>query len=142
VAALPLEHRLASGVQLVLRDGLGIAGLGPLAIGYYDGQGTRYRLYAFAAADDGMARQAWKGVRGCPGALPVAGVGDEAVVVTPKAAAAGSPAREDVLARKGTLIAGIGDEELAQEGLAHPLTRSQKVATLRVWLDSRGSTHP
>jgi len=82
VRALPAEHRIANGVQLVPKDALGFTGFGPLAVGYYAEGTHRYRLVALLGADDAKAEEAWKLVRARPGALPVADVGSEAVLVS------------------------------------------------------------
>jgi len=138
VEALPVAHRVVSGVQLVPRDALGVIGLGPLAIGYYSDGATRYRLVALTGADEAKTAQAWKAVRGRPGALPVAGVGEEAVAVAVGPASPGGEPREYVFARRGALVAGAGDEDLAggANGSAKRLSREDKVSRLREWLTS------
>jgi hypothetical protein len=130
IEALPREHRLPNGTQLVTKDALGIPGFGPLAIGYFADGATRYRLVALATPDDAKAKDAWKLLRGRPGALPVPGVGEEGLAVT--LAPVGPALREYVFARKGTLIVGVGDEELATT--ATRLTKEQKIAKLAAWL--------
>jgi len=142
VRALPTANRVANGVQLVPKDALGFAGFGPLAVGYYAEDAVRYRLVAFEGADEAKAKEAWKIVRGRPGALPVAGVADEAVAVTlASPASADAPKREYVLARAGRQIVGAGDEELGAAGAdktgATRLSRERKVARLTGWLKSK-----
>ncbi len=136
--ALPEDHRIANGVQLVVRDALGISGLGPLAVGYFADGPTRYRLVALAAGDEGKARDAWKLVKGRAGALPVSGVGDEAVAVTLTPPAGNGARVEYVLARKGTLLVGAGDEELGaatdEKSTRRRLSKEEKVARLQAWL--------
>jgi hypothetical protein len=136
VAALPPDHRIVNGVQLVAKDALGLTGLGPLAVGYYEDGGKRFRLVSLVAADEAKAREAWKIVRARPGAAPVPSLGDEAVAVTLAALAPGAPARDYVFARKGTLVVGAGDEELGAAGSDRTtrLSREQKMARVRVWL--------
>jgi hypothetical protein len=133
IEALPKEHRIPNGTQLVPKDALGFAGFGPLAIGYYADGAARYRLTALVGSDETKTKNAWKTLRGRPGALPVAGVGDEGVAVslTPAAGTPGAVPREYVFARKGTLIVGVGDEEF---GTSPRLAKEQKVAKLTGWL--------
>jgi hypothetical protein len=138
VDALPAEHRIANGIQLLAKDALGFPGFAPLAVGYYADGAVRYRLVAMAAADEAKARDAWKIVRGRPGALPVAGVGDEGAAVTLASPSPDAAPREYVFARKGALILGAGDEELGRTAGAQAapsrLSRDQKVGRLKAWL--------
>jgi hypothetical protein len=131
VVVLPVEHRVTNGVQLLPKDALGIEGLGPVGVGYYQDGKARWRDIALVA-DEAKAKAAWKLVKSRPGALPVLGVGDEAVVVTLTGATPEAPRREYVVARKGSLVAGVGDEELAGKEAA--LSKDAKTARLRAWL--------
>jgi hypothetical protein len=132
VRALPSEERIPSGLSLIPKDALGIPGLGPLAVGYYAGS-ARYRLVALNAPDNAKALEAWKLVKSRPGSLPVAGVGDEGVMVS--LAAHGAPARQDyVFARKGAWLLGVGDEDRAPPDKAKELSTEDKVARLKAWL--------
>ncbi len=137
VATLPADHRIVNGVQLVLKDGLGVAGLGPLAIGYYAEGPTRYRLVAVAGDD--RARESWKLLKARPGALPgVGGAGDETIAVALPPGPSGGPPREYVFARKRGLVVGAGDEDLAapapDKAPVARLSKDEKVARLKVWL--------
>jgi hypothetical protein len=147
VEALPKDHRITNGTQLLAKDALGITGLGPLAVGYYADGPVRYRLVALLASDDAKAKDAFKLVRSRPGALPVAGVGQEGVAITlpPPAGQTPDAKREYVFARKGALVVGAGDDEFgaatAKPGTVVRLTRAEKVARLTAWL-SGGATPP
>ena len=139
VRALPVAHRIVNGIVLAPKDALGLAGLGPLAIGYYADGAARYRLVALVSSDDAKARDAWKGIRGRAGVLPVAGLGDEAVTVT----LPGAAHSDYVFARKGSLIVGAGDEDLAAAaGKSAPakLGKDQKIALLKAWLAAPSSS--
>jgi hypothetical protein len=140
VAALPEHSRIANGVQLLAKDALGIAGLGPLAVGFYLEPPLRYRLAALVAADDAKAMEAWKLLKGRPGALPVGGVGDEAVAVTLTPPAPNGGHRDYVFTRKGPVIVGVGDEEIVTDGPR--LSKEDKVARLKSWLASRSAAPP
>jgi hypothetical protein len=81
-----------------------------------------------------------KTIRSKPGSLPVAGLFDEAVhvVVQPSPEAAKA---EYVIARKGSLIAGAGDEDLLihagdppEKQAAARLTKDEASAKLKAWL--------
>jgi hypothetical protein len=136
VEALPTEHRISNGTQLVPKDALGIPGFGPVAVGYYADGAARYRLVAFVGSDEAKAKDAWKILRGRPGALPIAGAFDEGVAITlapQPGQAPDAPPREYVLARRGTLIVGAGNEDLVT-GPASRLDKSQKIAKLAAWL--------
>ena len=142
VRALPGDHRIVNGVQLVAKDALGVQGLGPLAVGYYAEGAVRYREVALVAADEARAVAAWNLVRARPGALPAPEVGGEAVRVTfGSQANPEAPLREYVFARRGTLLVGIGDEDLGVAGADRTpgsrLGRDQKVARLKAWLRTR-----
>jgi hypothetical protein len=138
VRALPEDHRIVNGLQLVPKDALGFAGLGPLAVGYYAEGAVRYRLVALVAEDSTGATHAWSIVRARPGALPVAGLGEEAVAVTLPTQTPGGPPREYVFARRGGLLVGAGDEELAAPPTdkATRLGKDQKIARLKAWLSA------
>jgi hypothetical protein len=127
VRSLPTEHRIVNGVSLVPKDALGIVGLAPLGVGYYADGAKRYRVVSLASKGEAEAKEAWKVVRARPGALPVAGLGDEAVALTLP-----TPAHSDyVFARKGSLIVGAGDEDLAAD---KRVPKDDKVALVRAAL--------
>ena len=141
IQALPAEHRLPNGLELVPKDALGVDKLGPLAVGYYADGATRYRLVALVASEGDAAKtnETWKVVKGRPGALPVAGVGDEAIFVSllPPAATPDAPHKDYVFARKGPWVVGIGDEELANPAAPTKpvrLSKDEKIARLKSWL--------
>ncbi len=147
VRALPGEHRIVNGTQLVAKDALGVPGLGPLAVGYYADGAVRYREVALVAEGEAKAAAAWSLVRARAGALPVPELGGEAVRATftskdhPDA-----PPREYVFARKGTLIVGIGDEETGIAGADRTtgsrLGLDQKAARIKAWIASLSATTP
>jgi hypothetical protein len=112
--ALPTANRIANGIVFQPKDMLGWSGIGPAAMGFYKepsaspGQGDkRWRVLAIVKDDAEQAKDAFKIIKAKPGTLPVANTGDEAVhvAVAPKVAF--------LVARKGNVIWGIGDEEYA-----------------------------
>jgi len=146
VVALPTEHRIVNGIQLLPKDALGLTGLGPLAVGYYADGAKRYRLVALVAGDEAKAADGWKILRGRAGALPVAGLGEDAVAVSIVPAGAGGVRNDYVFAKKGTLLVGVGDEPLAasgpDNGAATRLSKDDKVARLKAWLSTVAAPAP
>jgi hypothetical protein len=139
-AALPSAQRLPLGIAYYPKDALGLAGIGPVAVGYYKDGDKRWRQVAAVRADADGAKEAFRVFRSEKGSLPVKGVGDEAVQVVLREAA-DRPRAEYIVARKGTLVAAVGDEELvldpaatAEKQAATKLTRDEKVAKLAAWV--------
>ena len=133
---LPEANMVPNGVQFFPKDAIGIKGLGPAAIGFYKEGEKRYRVLQAAPADEAGAKEMTKAVRGTPGALPVAGVGDEAtqfVLQSGKAA----PKAEWIFVRKGKTVTAVGDEEFALEAgqpldkQTNRLTKDEKIAKLK-----------
>jgi hypothetical protein len=139
--ALPTENRIsANAIQFYPKDPLGFANVGAGAVGFYREGTRRYRLVAIQRDDVDQAKDAFKTIRSKPGTLPVTTTFDEAVhiVVQPNPEAAKS---EYLIVRKGSLIAGVGDEDLIlKPGDAHDaparLTKDESLAKLKAWLTS------
>jgi hypothetical protein len=126
--ALPAEHRLPNGIQFYPKDAPNL-GKASGSVGYYRDGTKRYRMVVSISEDLGAAKETLKAVRATPGWLPVAGLGDEAIVTTIKAKS------EYVFARQGARVIGVGDEELAATaGKESALTKDEKVALLKHWL--------
>lgn len=135
--SLPEANMVPLGVSYLPKDPMGIKDLGPAALGYYKDGAVRYRVLSAAPASEAAAKDAMKAVKAKPGALPVAGLGDEALQVVLQETKA-SPKVEWVFARKGTSIMAIGDEEFVltagepldkQSGVR--LSKDDKVAKLK-----------
>ncbi len=128
--ALPEADLISpSAIQYETKDALGLANVGPAAIGFYkDSAGKRYRLVALTHVDADQAKDAMKSIQKRPEALPVAGVAEEAVHVSLKS---GDKKIEYAFSRKGPLVAGVGDEEYAK---GPRLTKDDKIAKLKAWL--------
>jgi hypothetical protein len=129
--ALPSSELLPNGVMYYPKDVLGVTGAGAGAVGYYKiVSGKRYRVVSIAPGSADRAKDAMHAFRAKPGALPVAGLGDEAVLVvlqpTPE-----RPKIEWLVARKGDKVLGVGDEEFTP---AARLTKDEKTAKLREML--------
>ena len=113
--ALPEANRIPNGIVFQPKDILGWNGVGPGALGFYKDGDRRWRTLAIFKDDADQAKDAFKTIKSKPGTLPVAGLGDEAAHVV-VAGQGGSPKVEVLVARKGSAIWGIGDEEYALRG--------------------------
>jgi hypothetical protein len=134
---LPEANLVPLGIQFWPKDALGIKGLGPSAMGFYKDGAKRYRVLEAAPNDEAGAKQMMKSVHATPGALPVAGLGDEAVQIVLQSGKA-APKAEWIFARKGTTVAAVGDEELALDADKpldkqndKRLTKDDKIAKLK-----------
>ena len=126
-AALPAPSRIPLGVAYYPKDALGFGSIGPAAVGYYrDGQ-KRWRDVAIVRTSADGAKEALRAFRLKPGSLPVKGLGDEAVQAIVQEAPDRAKA-EYLVARKGGLVAAVGDEELVLD----PATPSDKLAPLKL----------
>ena len=139
-AALPTASRLPLGIAFHPKEALGVAGVGPAAVGYYKDGEKRWRDVAVVRTDAEGAKEVFRAFKQKPGALPLKGVGDEAVQVVVQEAPDRAKA-EYVVARHGALVAAVGDEELVldpgtpSDKLApFKLTRDEKLARLTAWI--------
>ncbi len=124
--ALPSESRIPNGILFKPKDALGWKAIGPVAIGFYKDGDKRWRDVAIAKDDADQAKDVMKTIKAKAGALPIANVGDEAVhVVTPESEK-GGPKIEMLVARKGSLIVGVADDEYALRGPAGEKARLTK----------------
>jgi len=139
-AILPQADRLPLGIAYYPTDALGMTAIGPIAVGYYADGDKRWRDVACLRSDAEGAKETFRAFKREKGAVPVTGLGEEAVQITLQEAA--DRARPDyIIARKGLLVAGVGDEELvldpsmsADKQGARKLTKNQKIAKLAAWL--------
>jgi hypothetical protein len=111
---LPVANRVANGIVLHPKDVLGWNATGPGAFGFYKEGDRRWRVLAIVKDDAEQAKDAFKTIKSKPGSLPVAGTGDEAAHVILPAGddkTGNVPKVEMLVARKGNVIWGVGDEE-------------------------------
>lgn len=112
VTLLPEANLIANGVQFFPKEPFGWKNIGPTAVGFYKEGDRRWRTVAMGPSDEPQAKDMMKTLKQRPGSIPVAGVGDEAVhLVNP--GEAGGPKVELLVARKGAVVVGVGDEEYA-----------------------------
>ena len=131
---LPDADRIPNGVAYFQKDILGVVGGGAGAVGYYRAGDKRWRdpVWRLALITTIKREDLIHTLRTKPGAMPIAsssGLGDDAVLVVLQAA----PERakvEWVIARKGSRVIGVGDEELAQDAKAH-LSKDEKIDKAR-----------
>ncbi|MGH7280337.1 MAG: DUF6599 family protein, partial [Polyangiaceae bacterium] len=137
--ALPTANMLPNGIAYFPDDVLSLGKVGPGAIGYYKDGAKRYRLLAIQAPDVDTAKDVMKTIRSHAGALPVASLGDEAVLVQLQDPPDAPVKNEFVIARKGTLIAGAGGEPLVTDAAAKA-TKDDKTSHLRAWLNGAAAS--
>ena len=130
-AKLLPEANLVSkeSMELLTKEPLGLKGVGAAAVGYYKDGDKRYRAVTIPSADADQAKDLMKTLAKRPEALPLTGVADEGAYVVIKQ---GELKVNYVFARKGTLVAGIGDEDFVKP--AEFLSKEEKVAKLKAWL--------
>ena len=131
-ASLPTAARIPLGVAYYPKDALGFTAVGPMAVGYYKDGEKRWRDVALVRADADAAKEAFRAFKLKAGALPVKGLGDEAVQIIVQEAPDRAKA-EYIVVRKGTMVAAVGDEELVLD----PSTPTDKLAPLRLTKDEK-----
>jgi hypothetical protein len=137
---LPVASRVPLGIAYHPHDLPALTGIGPAAVGYYKDGDKRWRDLAVASSDPEAAKETFRAFRLKPGSSPVKGLGDEAVHLFLQEAA-DRPKAEYVVARKGAVVASVGDEELvldpntpAEKLAALKLTKDEKIQKLAAWL--------
>jgi hypothetical protein len=126
-ATLPAASRIPLGVAYYPKNALGLSGIGPVAVGYYKDGDKRWRDVAIVRSDADAAKEAFRAFKLKPGSVSLKSVGDEAVQVVVQEAPDRAKA-EYLVARKGALIAAVGDEELVLD----PTTPNEARAALRL----------
>ncbi len=139
-AALPSDMRIPLGIAYYPTDALGLSGIGPVAVGYYKNEDKRWRAVAMVRADVDAAKEAFRAFKLRAGSLPVKAPGDEAVQVILQEAPDRAKA-EYIVARRGTTVGAIGDEELvldpsvpSDKQAKLKLTKDEKIQKLAAWL--------
>ncbi len=128
--ALPETDRIANGVQYFDKDVLGVTSAGAGAVGYFKSDAKRYRMASAVRDNADQAKDFIHLLKSKPGALPVANLGEEAVFVTLQAAP--ERAKIDwVVARKGSSVLGVGDEEFVAQDATMRLSKDEKIAKVR-----------
>ncbi len=134
-AMLPSENRVTNGIVFQPKDVLGWSGIGPAAMGFYKEGERRWRDLAIVKDDADQAKDAFKTIKSKPGTMPIANLGDEAAHVV----VGTSPKVEFLVARKGNVIWGVGDEEYAlrtKEGEKVRLSKDEAVTKMKALLST------
>ncbi|HEU5478644.1 MAG TPA: DUF6599 family protein [Candidatus Tumulicola sp.] len=131
-AALPTASRLPLGIAYYPKDALSLTGIGPLAVGYYKDGDKRWRDVVILRPDVEGAKEAFRAFKLKPGSSPLKATGDEGVLVTLQEAEDRAKA-EYLVARKGTRVVAVGDEELVME----PGMSNDKLAPLKLTRDEK-----
>ncbi|MEO8874431.1 MAG: DUF6599 family protein [Polyangiaceae bacterium] len=134
--ALTTTNLIPNGIAYFPNDPVSLGKIGAGAVGYYKDGAKRYRLLAVQEADVDAAKDAMKIIKSRAGAIPIAALGDEAVLVALPDPPDAPTKNEFVIARKGALIAGAGGEPLTTADAATRATKDEKIAHLRAWLNS------
>jgi hypothetical protein len=143
---LPGASLLPGGIAYVTKDALDVHGAGAAAIGYYKDGERRWRAISFDGSDIAAAKDAMNAFRSRPGSLPIAGLGDEALQVVVQSSK-DAPKTEWLLVRKGGVVTGVGDEEIAlradpQHDASLRLTKDEAVAKMKAWLGQADVPQP
>ncbi|HSN96958.1 MAG TPA: DUF6599 family protein, partial [Candidatus Nanopelagicales bacterium] len=135
-AALPKDDRLPLGIRYVIKDALGVAGVGGGAFGYHRTGDKRYRVLALVREDADQAKDVLASFAKQTGATKEKGV--EGGIVRLMHKDGDAPQTEWVLARSGKTVFGIGDEAralragmTAEEHAKVSLTKEEKVERLK-----------
>lgn len=142
LALLPAEQKIPLGVTYTLDKALGADGTGATAFGFYKDGDKRWRILAISKADPDQAKDVLKSFGKKKGATEEKGIGEGGLRFT-HAEKDGDPKAEWIVARKGKVVVGIGDEAFAQKPGAPPaendkvsLSRDDKQKKLRALLDA------
>jgi len=117
VTLLPSADRLPMGVSYAAKDLLGIAGVGPGALGFYREGSERYRVFSLVRADEDSAKDVLKTLRKVDGAKSLKDTGVDAVAFSMRDEES-SPLVGWVVGRKGSTVVGVGDELFVLRGKA------------------------
>jgi hypothetical protein len=148
-AALPATNLVnKNAIAYYPKDALGVVGTGAGAVGYYKDGDRRYRLVAIPKGDADQAKDVMKTLKSRPGSAAVPGPGDESLHVVMQATP-DAPKVEWFVTRKGSLVAGAGDEETLLKAGDTPdqqakvrLTKDEAIAKLKDWLAGAASPAP
>jgi hypothetical protein len=131
-STLPTASLIPLGIAYHPKEALGVSGVGPSAVGYYREGEKRWRDVAIVRSDAEAAKEVFRAFKMKPGSLPIKGLADDAVQIAVQEAPDRVKA-EYIVARHGTLVAAVGDEELVLD----PATPTDKLAPLKLTKDEK-----
>jgi hypothetical protein len=137
-ALLPAEHLLPLGVGYTLGKTLGVEGTGNAAHGFYRDGDRRYRALVLQKDDPEQARDVLKSFGKVKGSQEEKNLGEAALRIMLQEQA-DDPKSEWIVARKGKLVVGVGDDSFALKGgdaLKVSLPRDEKIKRLKSILDA------
>ncbi len=138
--ALPKADLIPQGISFLSGDALGIAGVGPGAIGFYDRDGSRWRGLSIVRDDEAAASDVMKTLLKVTGARLVKE--PRPVLSVPVRVRDGAPPEIWLLERRGNRIAGIGDEPFASPadaGAPRVMPDAERLVLLQQALDGASS---
>jgi hypothetical protein len=115
VGILPTAQRLPMGISFAAKDVLGIAGVGPGAVGFYRDGSERYRVFSLLRPDEDSAKDVLKTLRKVDGAKALKDTGVDAISFSVREEES-SPLVGWVVGRKGGTVVGVGDEVFVLRG--------------------------
>lgn len=138
---LPAEGRLPFGLSIEPRDGFGVSGLGPVATGYYEREGKRYRIAVSQSDSEAAAKDVYTGLHRLPGRHSLKEVPYDAFEV--RDAVPDRPPTLWLVGKLNNRVVAVMDEPLAMEGstqeqrAAFCLDRNAKMELLKSVLTRR-----
>lgn len=139
---LPVADQIPLGMSFAMDGALGADGTGQNATKYYAEGGKRWRMLGIVKDDAEQAKDVLKTFLKKKGATEEKGLGDGAVRLMVQDGE-GSPKSEWIVARKGAVLMGVGDEPYAlKPGASAPehdkvcLPKDDKLKKLRAALDA------
>src|SRR5690606_8444543 len=105
--SLPRDKQIPLGVRYLVKDVLGVEGLGPAALGYYADGEQRWRVLGMVHPDAAQAKDALASFGKLAGATKEKDLGDAAWRIMVED---GGAQTEWIIARKGSQLFGVGDE--------------------------------
>ena len=138
VALLPAEHLVPMGVSFTMAKALGVDGTGNGAHGFYKDGDRRYRVLALLKDDPEQAKDVLKSFGKIKGAQEEKNLGEAAFKVMLQEQS-DDPKGEWIVARKGKLVVGVGDDHFALRGgdaSRVSLPKDEKIKRLKSILDA------
>jgi hypothetical protein len=132
---LPTRGRLPFGIAFEPRDGFGVSGLGPVATGYYELTGKRYRIAVSETASESQAKDVYAGLHRLPGRHSLKDVAYDAFEV--RDIQPGRSPTTWLVGKWNARVVAVMDEPFAVDGLtqverdAISLDRSAKMEILK-----------
>lgn len=138
ITLLPTEHLLPMALSFTVRKSFNLDGTNNSAHGFYKDGERRYRILVLLKEDQDQAKDTLKSFSKIKGSQEEKNLGDAAVRVMLQEQS-DDPKSEWIVARKGKLVVGVGDDLFALRGgdaLKVSLPKDEKIKRLKSILDS------